>query len=551
MRLTSASIITASALIVANASAHAASAASCADLVRLKVAPSEIGLPSGGATIASAEIATVPADPKSPGATREFCKVLGAIAPVDPNAPPVNFEVNLPLQWNGKAVQYGGGAYNGVLITGIPPLRDAKFDTPVPVARGFATWGTDSGHEAAKLPEPSAFALNDEALTNYAYASYKKTRDIGRRIAMQFYGRPPSKIFYFGGSEGGREALTMAQRFPNDFDGIVSVVPAINFMGTLAAEIQTGIAQQNGGWLNSAKVATLGKAVNVACDAVDGLADGVISAYEKCVGAFNPSALRCPNGADSGDHCLPDAQIAAVETLHRPTELPFALANVLTSYPGWNYGGEDQPGGMVRNISGPQPARFPERSPEAQGIHWTHGNSGVRYFIARDATFDPFNFSPSKFSDRIRQLSEILDATDPDLSAFLSHGGKLILKANGADFSLSPFQVINYYKSVVAKMGQTRADQFIRFYVTPGVNHPGDGVTSSGEAVPAKVDLLGELDAWVESGKAPDTLVQVSQESKAPFTVLSSRPMCRYPLYPRYDGRGDPEQVSSFTCTPQ
>jgi feruloyl esterase len=111
--------------------------------------------------------------------------------------------------------------------------------------------------------------------------------------------------------------------------------------------------------------------------------------------------------------------------------------------------------------------------------------------------------------------------------------------------------VINYYKSVVAKMGQTRADQFIRFYVTPGVNHPGDGVTSSGEAVPAKVDLLGELDAWVESGKAPDTLVQVSQESKAPFTVLSSRPMCRYPLYPRYDGRGDPEQVSSFTCTPQ
>src|SRR5215831_11278345 len=219
------------AILFAAAASPAIAAGNCADLTNLKIMPSEIGLPSGGATIASAQMATVPADPINPGATREYCKVLGAVASLDPNAPPVNFEVNLPMQWNGKAVQYGGGGSNGVLITGLGPLRDARRDTPVPIARGFATWGTDSGHDNKKLSEPQAFALNDEALTNMAYASYKKTHDVGARIAAAFYDRAPSKIYYYGGSEGGREALTMAQRFPNDFDGIVSVVPVANYTG--------------------------------------------------------------------------------------------------------------------------------------------------------------------------------------------------------------------------------------------------------------------------------------------------------------------------------
>ena len=130
-------------------SGPAQAAMSCADLVNLKIAANEIGLPTNGATIASAQSAAVPADPTAQGATREYCKVLGAIAPVDPNAPPINFEVNLPAQWNGKAVQYGGGGSNGTLITGLAPLRDARRDTPVPIARGFATWGTDSRSQTA------------------------------------------------------------------------------------------------------------------------------------------------------------------------------------------------------------------------------------------------------------------------------------------------------------------------------------------------------------------------------------------------------------------
>jgi feruloyl esterase len=144
-----------------------------------------------------------------------------------------------------------------------------------------------------------------------------------------------------------------------------------------------------------------------------------------------------------------------------------------------------------------------------------------------------------------------MDSTDPDLSAFLAHKGKLILKENGADFAQSPYQGINYYKSVVAKLGPARVDESIRFYVTPGVSHIGRGVDSIGAAIPRRIDLLEVLDDWVNSGTAPDTLMQVSQERQPPFKLLAARPMCRYPLYPRYDGQGDPNAASSFACTKQ
>ena len=529
---------------------HAA-ARSCGDLTKLKIAASEIGLPSGGASIASAQIQTVAADPMTPGPTREFCKVLGTIGAVDHNAPPVTFEVNLPLQWNGKAVQYGGAGVNGVLVTGLNPLNGERLDTPVPIARGYATWGTDSGHDNAKLPEMFAFALNDEALVNFAYASYKKTHDVGRRLATAFYGRPPSKIYYFGISEGGREGLTMAQRFPADFDGIFSGVPVINWTGLQAADNRSSIAQQTAGWLNAAKVATLRKAVNKTCDAMDGLADGVISAYEKCIGVFDPKALRCLNGVDAGDACLSDAQIIAVQTLHRPFEFPFALANGVTSYPSWNYGSEDQPGGMIHWVTGSRPAKFAASSEKGQSVHWYFANGAVRYFFARDAKFNPLDFDPRNFAPRIRQISALMDATDPDLSAFFAHKGKLILREHGADFAQSPFQGINYYKSVIAKLGPARVNEFIRFYVTPGVSHIGRGVDSLGAPVPRRIDLLDVLDNWVNSGAAPDTLTLVSQERQPPFKFLAARPMCRYPLYPRYNGRGDPNAASSFTCTTQ
>ena len=535
-----------SAGILAGTSA-ASAAIICGDLVNLKIAADDIGLPSGGASIASAHLQTIPADPGAPTLMREYCKVLGAIAPVDHAAPPIKFQVNLPLEWNGKAVQYGGGGSNGTLITGLAPLRDSRRDTPVPVARGFATWGTDAGHQNESLPEPFAFALNEESLINMAYASYKKTHDVGRQIASAFYGRSPSRVYFYGGSSGGREALMMAQRFPRDFDGIVSIVPVAHYAGIHLVRHRLAVLQQSGGWINAAKIKLIHRAVNAACDGLDGLADGVIGAYERC--KFDPVTLRCPNGRDTGDACLSDAQIEADKLVHRQYEYPFPLAHDVRAFPGWSYGSEDQPGGMTDTVTGIEPPRFPITSARLQSVFWNFTNATVRYMFARNAAVNPFGFAAQDFAGRVREISDLFDTTDPDLSAFLGRGGKLILKGNGADYQRSVLQEVSYYKSVVAKMGQERADQFIRFYVTPGVNHGGEGQTSSGMAVPSDVDLLGALDGWVDAGRDPGTLTQVTQAGVAPFAVTASRPLCRYPAFPRYSGQGDPHAAASFKCS--
>jgi feruloyl esterase len=527
--------------------AFAQGAVPCAELTGRSIEPASIGLPSGPARIASATLERLPASRSAAEPTVAFCKVLGEIAPRDPTAPPIRFQINLPEQWNGKAVQYGGGGFNGVLITGLDPLRDARRDTPVPVARGFATWGTDSGHDNAKLPELQAFALNAEALENFAFASYKKVRDAAVAIVRMRYGSAPRHIYFFGGSEGGREGLTMAQRFPTDFDGIVSIVPVINWVGLQTAGTRDGIALMEGGWLSPAKVKTLHKSVLAACDAGDGLADGFVRHYAVCPATFDAKKLRCPQGKDD-DGCFTDAQVVAAETLGKPYVYPFPLANGVTTYPGYNYGGEDQPDGLVAWTTGPRAPTYPLPPPAEQGRIWFYGAGATRYFLAADPNLDPRKFRPQDHRARIEQISALMDSTDPDLSRFAARGAKLILKENMSDHAQSPFAGVDYYKSVVAKLGQANVDGFMRFYVTPGASHSGAGVSSvDGAALPQGVDLLGVIDGWADRGEAPGPLVQVAQDVNPPFAVTASRPMCRYPQWPRYMG-GPPKDAASFSC---
>ena len=543
-----AAVMTLIAAMAGPSAAVAQSGVPCAALAGRSIEPKLIALPSGAASITSAATERMPASPATPEPSVAYCKVLGEIAPRDGAAPPIRFEVNLPESWNRKAVQYGGGGFNGVLITGLDPLRDARLDTPVPVARGFATWGTDSGHDNAKLSEIQAFALNDEALENFAFAAYKKVRDAAVQIARLHYGEAPRRVYFYGGSEGGREGLTMAQRFPADFDGIVSVVPVINWVGLQAAGARNGIALMGPGWLNPAKVKTLHKAVMEACDARDGLTDGIVSRYASCVGAFDAQKLRCLGDRDD-DACLSEAQIAAVETIRRPYVFPFPLANGITSYPGYNYGGEDQPDGMVAWQTGPKPPAYPLPPPAEQSRAWFFGAGAVRYFLAGDPKLDPRQFRAEDYKARIARISAFMDSTDPDLSRFAAHGGKLILKENMSDFAQSPFAGAEYYRSVVAKLGQSTVDQFVHFYVTPGASHAGSGISSvDGAPLPRGVDLLAEIDYWVHQGIAPHALVQVAQEAKPPFAITASRPMCRYPAWPRYKGEGSPKEAASFAC---
>ena len=480
------------------------------------------------------EIAVAPALP-------EYCQVIGAIAPIDPKAPPIRFQVNLPTQWNGNSLQYGGGGFNGMLITGLGLTPSARPDRPGPLARGYVTYGTDSGHQNAPGVPLQAFALNDEALVNFAHASYKKVRDAAVDLMKRRYGEAPKKLYFFGSSEGGREGITMAQRYPADFDGIFSRVPVINWVALQAAGTRAGVAQFGDGWLAPDNVKLVHEAVAAACDARDGLTDGIVGDYEGCMRVFDVDKLRCTAAPATG--CLTEPQVKAVQAMHTPLQLNYTLANGVRGYPAWGRGGENAPGsGPVGGWPSWQTGTAPPTLPPgpASSRAWLYGSGAIQYFIARDPTYDPRRFNPDEFVGRMREVSALMDSTNPDLSAFAARGGKLIISEHMADYAQSPYAGIEYYKSVLERMGQSAAEDFLRLYVTPGADHMGIGA-------PSAVDMVEVLSDWVERGKAPGELVQVTHELKLPFPIVAARPMCRYPAFPRYLG-GDVAKAESFDC---
>jgi feruloyl esterase len=430
--------------------------------------------------------------PPAPAMPRH-CQVIGEIAPLDPAAPPIRFQVNLPVEWNGRAVQYGGGGFNGVLITGLAFPPAARADFPAPLARGYATYGTDSGHQNRAGVPLQAFSLNDEALVNFAHASYKKVKDVAVALIRLRYGRPPEQIYFVGSSEGGREGLTMAQRYPNDFDGIFARVPVINWTALQHAGTRNGLAQMGDGWIRPAQIKLVHDAVLAACDASDGLADGIVSDYRGCRERFDINTLRCKAG-QAADTCLNEAQARAVEALHSPYAFQFALAHGVRSYP------RGESAAKTRRATSPSAAGVPgsrvtrRRFRPRRRTTAARGNTArARSSISTRATgnYDLRKYDPGRFRERILQVSELMDSMHPDLAAFRKRGGKLIILEHMADYAQSPYAGIEYWQSVVAKMGQSTVDQFARLYIAPGVDHVGSGA-------PANVDMLSVLADWVE-----------------------------------------------------
>jgi Tannase and feruloyl esterase len=515
------------------------------------IEPARIGLPSGGATIDSvtliapsalavAERGPTPAATITPAAP-EYCKVLGRIAPVDRNAPPILFQVNLPTQWNRRSVQYGGGGFNGVLITGLALVPAAPYDKPSPLAQGFVTVGTDSGHQNQPGQPPQVFAMNDEALVNFAHASYKKVRDGSAELMRRAYGRAPEKMYFVGSSEGGREGLTMAQRYPDAFDGIFSRVPVIHWTGLQHVGLRDGLATVGDGWIRPPQVKLVHDAVLAACDAIDGLTDNVVSDPVVCRQRFDVTRLRC-TGAPS-DQCLSDAQVRAVQTLHAPLRLDVELANGLRDYPGRGPSGENlassgPTGGWTAWWLGAAPPAFPPQPNNS--IAWVYGAGAIQYFYARNPQADLRAYKASDHAARVREVSALMDSTNPDLSAFAARGGKLIVLENMADYAQSPYAGIQYFESVLERMGRGNVESFMRLYTAPGVDHVGTGA-------PANVDMLGALVDWVERRQAPTNLTLVEQGAKPPFAVQRARPLCHWPLVPRYKG-GDAASAASFAC---
>lgn len=503
---------------------------------------SRLALPSGGATVSKATL--IAAD--APGNTLgEYCQVRGAIAPVDASASRINFAVNLPTQWNGKGIQFGGGGFDGTLIDGTETVRFALPADPAPLSRGYATWGDDSGHQSSSITD-GRFATNDEQLANYGGDTLKKTHDVAIALITQRYGKAPVRAYFLGTSTGGRDALSYIQRWPADYAGVIANEPALNYTGTRLSNVAVGRALYlNGGagWLNINKTLMVQKAAMDACDKLDGVADKVVSNVEGCrVGAMQVLAsLRCVGGADTGDNCLSDAQIATVKTIEQPLQLNYPLANGVTVAGGYNL----MEGALVagpftsrdlgtRAVPG-NPATTADANMYVTGDQW------VKYFVTRNATFDTLTFdppSPGGWTSRVQAVSALTDATNPDLSAFLAKGGRLIMLHGLADEVISPNSTIAWYKAVIAQVGQTAVDQGIRFYTVPGMGH------GTGSFLPAWNSLTA-LENWVEMGVAPGTREVMDTNAG---TYGRTRPLCQYPSWPKYRGTGSADAAVNYTC---
>ncbi|AZQ54265.1 tannase/feruloyl esterase family alpha/beta hydrolase [Burkholderia cenocepacia] len=520
----------------ASASAPPPSAATqCAALNGLAIPASSIAEPTGGATVTSATLVE---------AAGEYCQVNGAIAPVDPAAPSIRFQVNLPTHWNRKALHYGGGGFDGTLITGVDALDMAPTGTPTPLANGYATFGDDSGHQSASITD-GKFAANDESLANYGGLSLKKTHDVAMALIGKRYASAPGKTYFFGSSTGGRDGLSEAQRWPADYDGIVVNRPALNYTGLRLSNVVLGRAlylNNGAGWLDVAKTVLLQHAVMSACDALDGVADGIVSNVAACnaQSATVLASVRCPSGVDSGDTCLSDAQIATVQTIAAPLQLPYPLANGVTQYAGYNILAGSVFAGpyTTRDLGESKVPANPAGKKDAN--QWVTGDQWVKYFVTRVPTFDSLTFDPvhpGTYQSRVQALSALTDATSTDLSAYVAKGGKLIMTHGLADEIVSTGSSTDYYTGLVRRFGQGTVDGFVRFYLMPGVGH------GTGPFHPA-IDSLSVLDEWVESGKAPDTLTMSDLNAA---TLGRTRPLCRYPLWPKYIG-GDVNAAASFQC---
>ena len=538
----------------------------CAGLNGLALNARAIGLPTTGAMVTSA--AVIPAAGTGVAAVAEYCKVLADIHPVDPAAPKIKLQVNLPSNWNGKALMFGGGGYNGVLAAGLGNVPAGPTDRPAPLARGYATFGSDSGHQAdANGSRDGTFGANDEALKNFSSDAIKKVRDVAINIVQTRYAARVQKTYFAGGSTGGREALFAVQNWPQDFDGAIVLYPAWN---AATLDLQFGrIARElakPGAYPSRAKRKLMYDAALAACDGLDGALDGLIGNVVACNKSFNPltatlgnQPLRCAGGIEAGDSCLSDAQIAGYNVTNTPLVLNYAVASGETTYPGFNTWGTDfgNPGASplqptvltlalgTEQPANPMPAVKPATSTTAATsppFGATFWDQWVKYFVTRDAGFNSLSLDPQNpgpWQARMVALTALQDTNRTDLSAFANKGGKILMAHGSHDALVSTRATQQYWQRIRSAMGPAKVDSFARYYEIPGYGHAVSSVFN------AAWDSLTTLENWVEKGLAPPPQT-VADTAGVPGRT---RPLCDYPGYPKYSGTGDLNAAANFSCT--
>jgi pimeloyl-ACP methyl ester carboxylesterase len=437
-----------------------------------------------------------------------FCRVTLTVAPR------IKIEIWLPKDtWNGRFRAEGGGGYAGQISYG--GLAQG-------IRGGYATASTDTGHPASAggtfVLNPDG-TLNTSAVTDFAERSLRELATESKAVIKAYYGSAPTYSYWNGCSTGGRQGLVAVQRFPDAYDGLVIAAPAINWDRFIAAELWPQVVMNSvaGGAISASKLTAVTKAAVAACDAGDGVADGVINDPRKCT--YDPAALVCKAG-ESGDSCLSPKEADAVR----------AIWNGPTSSKGERLWFGLERGAPLGFLAGPNPFFIATTHFQA----WVQQDPKADWRTLTTTNFDAY-FRASQL-----KLHDLIATDDAKLDAFRKRGGKMIIWHGEADQLIFPRGTINYYERLLAENGGPKeVAQFARLFLAPGVGHCGGGDG------PAPFGAFEAVVNWVEKGVAPPVLPAIRRREDG---SMLSRPLCPYPLTAKWKGTGSTDQAANFSC---
>jgi len=503
-------------------------AATCESLANVKLPNTTMTaqpVAAGAFPAPPAQLGQPPADFKSLPA---FCRVQGVIAPSADSH--IEFEVWLPAAgWNGKYRGLGNGGFAGAIDYGA--LANA-------VTYGYAASGTDTGHKGSAIEAGWALG-HPEKVADFGYRAIHETAEKAKELVKAYYSNGPRRSYFSSCSNGGREALMEAQRYPADYDGILAGAPAnywTHLLTEAVAEVQA--LSEPGAYIPVSKLPALQAATLAACDARDGVTDGVIDDPSRC--QFDPGQLLC-KGADS-DACLTAPQVAALKKLYAGAR-DTAGKQI---FPGRVVGGETGPNAWADWINGREQNR---------SLMFAFGTGFFGNMVYENASWDYHTFQADRaMKTADDKLARTLNATDPNLKPFRDRGGRLIVYHGWSDAAISPLNSIDYFQAVEKTMGVKQTDGFVRLYMAPGMTHcaGGPGPDNFGQLGVDKGDaqhsVTKALERWVEDGAAPEAIAATKYKAGPGSDVVRTRPLCPYPQVAKYKGSGSTDDAANFAC---
>jgi feruloyl esterase len=488
--------------------------------------------------------------------------VAGTINPrtgTDGVAYGIRFQLKMPADWNDRFFFQGGGGFDGVLSDANGVINPAQGNNNVALSQGYAVVSTDGGHDNAKLVNQVAFGLDEQARVDFGYNAIDKTTTTAKSIIQTAYDSSPEHSYFVGCSNGGRQGLEFAQRFPDYFDGIIGGSPVMDLaaqsvsgvfdLQTFAKISPTGTDGKPEYYkaFSASDQALFNSAYMAKCDKSDGVVDGMVQNPLSC--QFDVSTLQC-SGAKN-DSCLSPEQVGAVKAVVNGAVTSSGTRVTIPGYymthetgmegypidPGWMTA-TGQAGRLIGSAASP--------------VGSTLGSTALPYLHLQtpDPSFDPMSANWDTLPDKMTVNPPWL-STNPDISKFKAHGGKMMLFNGTTDPGPFYLNTINYFNKVAQLNGGTQTTQsFFRIYLVPGMGH------CSGGASTDSFDMLKPMVDWVEKGISPDTIIASSRANNSALNAVlpavpanRTRPLCAYPKAAKYKGTGNIEDASNFTCS--